>query len=71
MNQVRKCPAREGPVKTATRSFSPAKRIDCAAVELQKVPRKPLVKGGFEDMLSWKLSVCLDVLYVSVCHCQT
>lgn len=42
---VRKCRARGGQVKTATRSFSPAKQIDCAAVELQKVPRKVLSEG--------------------------
>lgn len=42
---VRKCWARGGQIKTATRSFSPAKQIDCAAVELQKVPRKVFSEG--------------------------
>lgn len=45
VNQVRKCRARGGRVKTDARSFSSAKRIDCAAVELQRVPRKVFSEG--------------------------
>lgn len=45
VSSVRKCRARGGRVKTATRSFSPAKQIDCAAIELQKVPREVFSEG--------------------------
>lgn len=52
VSSVRKCWARGGWVKTATRSFSPAKQI----VLLSSCGRcrgKCLVKGGFEDTSNW------------------